>query len=150
MTTKPICLYKEFSSDLVKELTSAADFDCNVLITPITNPNFHREFERDPMSTSHIAFSRSDLLLDPLKWKNSIVVKLSESIDCDSIDANVRQQSELMLKQEIAFAQHLASGCILVKIHGTDNVNLARTITSSLKGKIKCIHIVEIDYSWLA
>lgn len=131
----PILLYKECVSDLKQALQFAEEKNCNVLVTSIANPNFRREFSREPMKSNHLRFTRSELLLAPSKWQSQVAAKLSDWIDCDSIDENVRRSSEATIKQEIAFSQHVAShGTVLIKIRGTDTANLARTISSELTG----------------
>lgn len=131
----PILLYKECVADLKQAVQFSEEKNCNVLITSITNPNFRREFNGEPLKCSHLRFTRSELLLEPSKWQSQVVAKLSDWIDCDSIDENVRKFSESIIKQEIAFSQHVAShGIMLIKIRGTNTSNLARTISADLTG----------------
>lgn len=131
----PIYLYKECVTDLVSAVEFSEHINCNVLVTSITNPRFRREFHREPIRESHIRFTRSELLLEPAKWQSQVVSKLSDSIDCDSIDDTVRKFSEMTIKQEISFSQHVSGqGQLLIKIHGTNTSNLARTISNELTG----------------
>lgn len=131
----PIFLYKECVTDLTKAVEYSEQQNCNVLVTSITNPNFRREFLQEPIRQNHLRFTRPDLLLEPSKWHSQIVAKLSEFIDCDSVDVNVRKFSEATIKQEIAFSQHVAGhGQLLIKIRGTNTSNLARTICAELTG----------------
>lgn len=143
----PVLLYREYVADLLKAVEFSEATNCNAIITSITNPSFRREFTRVPLNTHHLRFTRSELLLEPDKWQNQVVAKLSDWIDCDSVDENVRKSSESIVKQEIAFSQHVAShGTTLIKIHGTNTSNLARTLSAELKGIIrttnKFIHAV--------
>lgn len=131
----PIYLYKENVGDLVKAVEYSEQIKCNVLVTSITNPQFRREFHHQPLCRSHIRFTRSELLLEPSKWVSQVVAKLSGSIDCDSLNENVRKSSEATIKQEISFAQHVAHQ-MLIKINGTNTSNLARTICAELTGKL--------------
>lgn len=131
----PIYLYKESVADLLKAVDISERKYCNALITSITNPIFRREFHKEPLKQNHSRFTRSGLLLGPSKLQTRVVAKLSDSIDCDSADENVRRNSELTIKQEIAFAQHVAShGSILIKVRGTNTFNLACTIVSQFTG----------------
>lgn len=52
--------------------------------------------------------SASDLILGPAQWSNHVVGKISEWIDLDSEDERLRLDSELTLKQEIAWASHVS------------------------------------------
>lgn len=132
----PIYLYKESVSDLVAAVEFSEKINCNSLITSIANPQFRREFHREPLRQNHIRFTRSELLLEPSKWQTQVVAKLSDEIDCDSDDVNIRKFSESTISQEIAFAQHVAgNGQILVKVRGSNTSNLARKVSSELTGK---------------
>lgn len=131
----PIYLYKESVPDLLSAVDFSERINCNVLITSIANPSFRREFHHEQLRSNHTRFTRSELLLEPAKWQNQVVAKLSDSIDCDSNDDNVRKFSESTIKQEISFSQHVAGhGQILIKIRGTNTSNLARTISAELTG----------------
>lgn len=131
----PVYLYRECVADLPKAVDFSEQMKCNVLITSITNPNFRREFTKQSVRDNHLRFTRSELLLEPAKWQTQVVAKLSDSIDCDSSDENIRKNGESTLKQEIAFAQHVAGhGSVLVKINGTNTSNLARILSSELTG----------------
>lgn len=137
MAGEPIVfLYKEVEGDLQSGVIQARNIGCNGLITSIVNPQFTRKFQNDndPHGLGHTRFTRSDLLLDPGSWASKIVVKLTESIDCDSAVETVRKYGESVIKQEMAFAQHVSNaGCIMLKVHGTNTHNSAAIVASSLK-----------------
>ena len=61
----------------------------------------------------------SDLVRSPSQWCIHIVGKISEWIDLDSEDEQLRLDSELTLKQEIAWATHLS-----LQVHPLDNTLL--------------------------
>lgn len=127
-----VLLYKEVEGDLQSGVIQARNIGCNGLITSIVNPQFTRKL---PHGLDHTRFTRSDLILDPSSWTTKIVVKLSESIDCDSPVETVRKYGESVIRQEMAFAQHVSNaGCIMLKIRGRDTHNLAAVVASSLKG----------------
>lgn len=138
----PIYLYKESVINLVEAVEYSEQLNCNVLITSITNPQFRREFHRQPLCRSHIRFTRSELLLEPSKWVSQVVPKLSSSADCDSPNEIVRKSGEATIKQEISFAQHV-SHQMLIKINGTNTSNLARTICAELSG-----NLFSMFYAW--
>lgn len=143
----PIYLYKECVTDLTKAVEYSEQQNCHILITSITNPNFRREFFQEPLRQNHFRFTRSELLLEPSKWQSQVVAKLSEWIDCDSIDDNIRKCSEATIKQEIAFSQHVAGhGQLLVKIRGTNTSNLARTICAELTGKHNKFDEIDLSF----
>lgn len=133
----PVYLYRECVANLADSIDFTEQKSCNVLITSITHPNFRREYFKDLLQKEHLRFTRSELLLEPSKWQTQVVAKLSDSIDCDSKDENVRKYSEATLKQEIAFAQHVSGhGSVLIKVNGTNSANLARVLSTELTGKL--------------
>lgn len=128
-----ICLYKEAVGDLQEALASAKKINCHVLITLIFNPSLGNA--RQSISDY---FTRPDLLLSPAVWQHQIIIKLSDSIDCDTSNENLRTYNESMIKKEIAFAQYLAvNGRMLIKIRGIETANLARIVSSELNRKYK-------------
>lgn len=137
MTTKTtICLYREHVTNLRATIKFAESHSCDTIITPIVNPLFYPEFEHLPICQHHIRFTRSELVLEPSVWLNKVVPKLSDSIDCDSVDRNVRKHSALVLKREIAYSQHLSSyGYTLIRLRGTNTLNMAKILMSELQGK---------------
>lgn len=134
-------LYCEHANDLPARLSFAKKNHCDILITPIVNPLFTREFENKTIAENHLHFTRSDLIMEHANWSKKIVAKLSDYIDCDSLDESIRKHSEKTLKQEIAFAQHLSSeGPMLIKLKRTNTVNLARIIGAEIQGIYKKIN----------
>lgn len=131
----PICLYREFVCDLQQAIVQAHDVNCPILITSIVSPQYDcRNFENVP---HNVKFTRPDLLLSPSRWERQIIAKLTESINCDSLDENFRKHSESILKQEIGYAQYLATkGRMLIKLRNGNTSNLARLVTNELKGLI--------------
>lgn len=148
MTPKAlIFLYKEHVSNLPEVIKFAEYNSIDMIITPIVNPLFHREFEVATLSERHIKFTRPDLILEPNIWASKIICKLSDTADCDSDNYDVRMHAEKTIQQEINFAQHLAChGTMLMRLHGLNTVNLARTITRNLTGIFFHPSIWMIDY----
>eukprot|EP00276_Gloeochaete_wittrockiana_P016460 CAMPEP_0184360874 /NCGR_PEP_ID=MMETSP1089-20130417/127148_1 /TAXON_ID=38269 ORGANISM="Gloeochaete wittrockiana, Strain SAG46.84" /NCGR_SAMPLE_ID=MMETSP1089 /ASSEMBLY_ACC=CAM_ASM_000445 /LENGTH=58 /DNA_ID=CAMNT_0026700267 /DNA_START=1 /DNA_END=174 /DNA_ORIENTATION=- len=52
-------------------------------------------------------FTRSDKLLSSNEWGSQVIGKLSEWITPDSPVPLVRRNSEMVIKQEMAWASHL-------------------------------------------
>lgn len=130
-----IILYKEHVSSLPEAIKLANYNSIDMIVTPITNPLFYREFHDTHLSARHLKFTRSDLVLEPSIWAHKMVCKLSDSIDCDSSSYNVRAHSAATVQQEIHFAQHVAChGNMLLRIRGTNTLNLARIVTQNLTG----------------
>lgn len=140
-----VALYQEHVSDLVRCLEDAKGNFYDGVVLPIVNPLFYREFDYEPSKSKHFVFSRSDLIFTPEDWLYKIVSLLSNTIDCDSDDENIRRHSEETLKQEISFAEHLIqNGHMMLKIKSTNTTNLAQIITRSLKGTF-LVHIPMTD-----
>ncbi|KAG5589144.1 hypothetical protein H5410_039658 [Solanum commersonii] len=55
-----------------------------------------------------LPFAGSDLVLSPSQWSSHVVGKISSWLDLDSEDEMLRRDSEITLKQEIAWASHLS------------------------------------------
>lgn len=126
-----IYLYKENGTDLVGTLNQSEKLNCNGLVAFVVNPKY---VTKDPKK--HIRFTRSELILESKEWESQVITKLSNSIDCDSPNEDIRLHSELVLKQELAYAQHVSvRGNIMIELHGTKTTNLARLISSELTGK---------------
>lgn len=60
------------------------------------------------INSSVLPFAGSDLVLSPSQWSSHVVGKISSWIDLDSEDDVLRKDSEIALKQEIAWASHLS------------------------------------------
>lgn len=113
----------------------AEENSIDIIVTPIVNPLYSREFINQDIADRHKNFSRSDLILHPSMWMTKIVAKISDYIECDSNDSNVRTHSSATLEQEMGFAQHLAAqGYMLIPLRDTNTLNLARVIARNLSG----------------
>lgn len=131
-----IGFYREHASDLPELLRFTENNFFDTVVTQIVNPLFYREFTDASIKLRHGAFTRSDLIVEPTTWSTKIISKLSDYVDCDSTDPVVRSHSEATIKQELVYAQHLAQqGSTLVKLKGTNTVNLARIVTRNISGR---------------
>ncbi|AQK60998.1 Protein arginine N-methyltransferase 1.5 [Zea mays] len=106
-------------------LASAFDF----ILVPLVDPNYR------PAPGSVLPVSASDLILGPAQWSNHVVGKISEWIDLDSEDERLRLDSELTLKQEIAWASHVSlQACVLPAPRRSFCGNYARVVNQILQG----------------
>lgn len=124
-------LYQDHVSDLNQTMNKVKQNGYDSVATNIVEME-QREFFTTPLVENHLLFTRSDLILD--NW--SLVLKLSETIDCDSSVESIRKISEKTLLQEICFAEHLGqvSGLCLLKLKSGNCANLAR-ILNYVKGE---------------
>lgn len=141
-----VCLLHEHVTNLRDIIKMAEKASCNMVIGPVTHPQFWREFnESRPMVDYHKIFTRSDLILSADHWMLKYIMLLSPSIDCDSSDAVVRAQSEKMLYQELAWSMHLSQhGCFVLRLRSGASVNLAR----NLNGILEHLGCVLIQVPW--
>lgn len=131
MVTKML-LYKEHASALPEAVRHAETNGINMIITPVANPLFFRDFN----GQRHLAFTRPDLIMEPATWVTKVVCKISDYINCDSDNENVRKHSEATVRQEMAFAQHVGpAGHMLVRLKGSNSMNLARILVRDVTGK---------------
>lgn len=131
-----IALYNEQASDLPAAIKFVESQSCDMVITPVVNQLYHREFIQPRIAQKHIRFARSDLSLESPDWLTKVIGKLSNTVlGCDSPDNNVRKNAEATLRQELAFAHHCISNAFtLIQIRDTRTINLARTINAELQG----------------
>ncbi|KAK6129797.1 hypothetical protein DH2020_036450 [Rehmannia glutinosa] len=99
------------------------------------DPNYRPSLVDDDTSRSHaLPFAGSDLVLSPSQWSSHVVGKISSWIDLDSEDETLRKDSEIALKQEIAWASHLSlQACLLPTPKGTSCANYAKCLNQILQ-----------------
>lgn len=106
-------------------LASAFDF----ILAPLVDPNYR------PAPGAVLPVSASDLVLGPSQWSNHVVGKISEWIDLDAEDERLRLDSELTLKQEIAWASHVSlQACVIPAPRRSFCGNYARVVNQILQG----------------
>ncbi|XP_057766795.1 protein arginine N-methyltransferase 1.5 isoform X1 [Salvia miltiorrhiza] len=107
------------------------DFVLATLMDPTYRPSL---VDKDTSRSSALPFAGSDLVLSPSQWSSHVVGKISSWIDLDSEDETLRQDSEITLKQEIAWASHLSlQACILPTPKGSSCANYARCLNQILQ-----------------
>ncbi|XP_058818609.1 protein arginine N-methyltransferase 5 [Topomyia yanbarensis] len=130
-----ISLYQDTVYELETAIENAAKSNYHSITIPIVHRRFDREFVEEPLKSSHNRFTRSDLLLTSSQWLNRVICRLSNNVDCDSKDENVRKHGEATMIQEISYAEHLVqSGYILLQLKNENCANLARIVSFGLKG----------------
>lgn len=99
------------------------------------DPNYRPSLvDNDTSRSSALPFAGSDLVLSPSQWSSHVVGKISSWIDLDSEDEILRQDSEITLKQEIAWASHLSlQACLLPTPKGSACANYARCLNQILQ-----------------
>ncbi|XP_077982145.1 protein arginine N-methyltransferase 5-like [Glandiceps talaboti] len=114
------------------QLASVAGFD--FVAVPIVHPRFKREFVSGAAKDRPGAFTRSDLLLSSHDWSSLVVGKVSPWLQLDAEDETIRKNSELALKQELAYAGHLSMPAVLVNLTSGNCVNFGRVLLSHMLG----------------
>ncbi|KAG8058083.1 hypothetical protein GUJ93_ZPchr0002g25818 [Zizania palustris] len=116
---------EELPAVLSQSLSSAFDF----LLAPLVDPGYR------PAPGAVLPVAASDLVLSPSQWSSHIVGKVSKWIDLDSEDEQLRLDSEVTLKQEIAWASHLSlQACVLPPPKRSSCANYARVVNHILQG----------------
>lgn len=133
----PICLYKEHVTDLQQTLENARQIDCDTIVATIINPAYKRYYDVDSLSENSILpLTRSDLALSPQTWKSNIICKLSDDIDCDSVDDKIRAFSQSFLERQLSYVEYVArDNRFLIAIRSKNTANLAHVISNELKSK---------------
>lgn len=126
----------EFSDDMPQVLAfnlSEGGFD--FILSPLIDPSYRPSLVNSDSSGSFVLpFAGSDLVLSPSQWGSHVVGKISSWIDLDSEDEILRLDSEIALKQEIAWASHLSlQACLLPSPRGDSCGNYARCVNQILQ-----------------
>ncbi|PIA44062.1 hypothetical protein AQUCO_01800245v1 [Aquilegia coerulea] len=125
----------DFNEDMPRllDFNFSAGFD--FLLTPLMNPTYRPSLVATGSEAAVLPFAGSDLVLSPAQWSSHVVGKISSWIDLDSEDEVLRQDSETVLRQEIAWASHLSlQACLLPSPRGTSCGNYARCVNQILQG----------------
>ncbi|XP_055696144.1 protein arginine N-methyltransferase 5 isoform X2 [Lutzomyia longipalpis] len=111
------------------------------ITTSLVFPGFDREYEDKSLAKKHQIFSRPDIVMSSKMWLGYVIAVVSDDIDCESENPEIRIASEKKLKQEIEFAEHVVQhGIIYVRLKSGNNVNLARIISTYSK----CVILIEV------
>ncbi|MCO5591974.1 hypothetical protein L7F22_045967 [Adiantum nelumboides] len=94
---------EDIHTALAHNLAGGFDF----VLAPLTDPHY-RPSQNEPNTSTVPPFAGSDLVLSPAQWSSHVVGKISSWIDLDSSNEMVRADSEITLKQELAWATHLS------------------------------------------
>lgn len=135
-------VYQNIVSDLSETMKFLEENGCDLVAAPIVHPMFRRQFsvtsdDDDSIQTKHMAFSRSDLLLQSTEWMYKFVSKITDTIDCDSENITLRKHSEQTLMQELSFADHLIQhGFVMIRLKGVNTMNLSRIVSKNIKGSV--------------
>ncbi|EHA8586617.1 putative protein arginine N-methyltransferase [Cocos nucifera] len=120
---------------LTFNLSGGFDFVMAPLIDPSYRPN---SVKKEANGTSVLPVAASDLILGPSQWSSHVVGKISSWIDLDSEDEELRLDSEITLKQEIAWASHLSlQACLLPPPRSASCGNYARCVNQILQAAVK-------------
>ncbi|KAL6530813.1 Protein arginine N-methyltransferase 5 [Orobanche gracilis] len=125
----------EFDDDMPSllsfNITGGFDFVLATLMDPSYRPSL---VDNDFTRSQALPFAGSDLVLSPSQWSSHVVGKISSWIDLDSEDETLRKDSEIALKQEIAWASHLSlQACLLPTPKRTSCANYAKCLNQILQ-----------------
>ncbi|XP_074564500.1 protein arginine N-methyltransferase 5 [Curcuma longa] len=125
----------EFHDDMPHLLTYSLSGGFDFVVAPLVDPSYRPSIRNNNGGATILPVSASDLVLNPSQWSSHVVGKISSWIDLDSDNEEVRLDSEITLKQEIAWASHLSlQACILPTPRGGSCGNYARCVNQILQG----------------
>ncbi|MQL94125.1 hypothetical protein Taro_026774 [Colocasia esculenta] len=126
----------EFDDDMPQVLTHNLSGGFDFVVAPLLDPNYRPSMvKKNNNGTAVLPFAASDLVVAPSQWSSHVVGKISSWIDLDSKDEQLRKDSEITLKQEIAWASHLSlQACLLPFPRGASCGNYARCVNQILQG----------------
>ncbi|CAG8639921.1 1692_t:CDS:10, partial [Acaulospora colombiana] len=109
---------------------------------PIARPGYRRFLFEQPKDASgsrameewrkRYVFSAQDLVLKNADFVDYAVGKISDWLDLDSSDHDIRTNSEIALKQQISWAGHLGLSAVLAPFPADCPMNYARSLNSIL------------------
>ncbi|CAL9098008.1 unnamed protein product [Musa textilis] len=125
----------EFHDDMPHLLTESLSGGFDFIVAPLIDPSYRPSCMTNGGSGSSVLpVAASDLILSPSQWSSHVVGKISSWIDLDSDDEKVRLDSEITLKQEIAWASHLSlQACILPPPRRASCGNYAKCVNQILQ-----------------
>ncbi|XP_022851252.1 protein arginine N-methyltransferase 1.5-like isoform X1 [Olea europaea var. sylvestris] len=125
----------EFNDDMPHLLSFNIHGGFDFLVAPLIDPSYRPSLmDQDSGGSGALPFAGSDLVLSPSQWSSHVVGKISSWIDLDSEDETLRMDSEIALKQEIAWASHLSlQACLLPTPKGSSCANYARCVNQILQ-----------------
>jgi len=116
--------------DKIMEEGSNCNYDFYSI--PIVHPHPRPERLDGPVLERPGPFLRSDMILNTSEWASLVVGKISDWIDLDAEDDNLRFLSEKALLQELDFAVHLSLPAVLIPLKSRKCANLARFLNEHL------------------
>ncbi|XP_076936425.1 protein arginine N-methyltransferase 1.5-like isoform X3 [Bidens hawaiensis] len=128
-------LETEFNDDMPHVLSYNINGGFDFVVAPLMEPGYRSSLVNKANRESSVPpFTGSDLVLSPAQWSSHVVGKISSWIDLDSEDDVLREDSEIALKQEIAWASHLSlQACLLPTPKGNSCANYARCVNDILQ-----------------
>ncbi|GAA0171773.1 protein modifying enzyme [Lithospermum erythrorhizon] len=124
-----------FSDDMPDLLAFSLHGGFDFIVPPLMDPSYRPSLmDTGSNGSGPLPFAGSDLVLSPSQWSGHVVGKISPWIDLDSEDEVLRKDSEITLKQEIAWASHLSlQACVLPAPKGVICANYARCVNQILQ-----------------
>lgn len=125
----------DFSDDMPQLLSLNIHGGFDFVVAPLMDPAYRPSLlESSNGGSGVLPFAGSDLVLSPSQWSSHVVGKISSWLDLDSEDEMLRRDSEIALKQEIAWASHLSlQACLLPAPKGVNCANYARCVNQILQ-----------------
>ncbi|XP_021744079.1 protein arginine N-methyltransferase 1.5-like [Chenopodium quinoa] len=125
----------DFSNDMPQLLEYSIKGGFDFVLATLVDPAYRPSLESsNNLKSGALPVAGSDLVLSPAKWSSHVVGKISSWIDLDSDDEILRRDSEICLKQEVAWASHLSlQACLLPVPKGQSCANYSRCVNQILQ-----------------
>ncbi|KAM8718289.1 hypothetical protein ACLKA7_000990 [Drosophila subpalustris] len=122
-----VCLHQEGICDIAQFIQKAKSNNYDCIATSI-NANM---LPMDPIESDP---TYPATVLKAFEWNTKVILQLSD-VDVDSPNTKLREYSKAMILRDIQWAEHLQiNGCVMVRLRGPKNDNLAEIIKQRTKG----------------
>lgn len=97
---------------IVDEVELARQSGFDFIVTPLASSTTRRHRSSDALSDS--TFRRPDMVMGTTDWSGKVVGRISDWVDLDSTDAELRKDSVAAVQQEVAWAVHIGIQAVIM------------------------------------
>lgn len=131
-----VYLYMDDVPNIQKAMESARSHSFDRVVIRIKNLKLT---DRNTGERTNAVGIRSDLLLNPERWRHNSILKINEQCDISSRHREIQLQAQRNVKREIEWANHLDQfSCVLVDLNKDELCSLSRELMNKFD-KFGCV-----------